>query len=121
MTPHALAEVRHQQATAELAAAESELIDCMKATEPDFTGSVDAMRDRRWEARIEGPKPYWELAMAHSSFRRAERSEAKARSAAHMARLTAVPAAPAAPSVPRRRKATRKTTFAAHLEEARAA
>jgi hypothetical protein len=119
-TPLALAEARHQQALAILAEAEAELLAAMLAVEPGFNDTVEAMRDRRWEARIEGSRPFWELARAYAAYRRAQRAESKAARAVCLAKWAAVPTAPSAPPAPRRRKAKRKTTFAAYLE-ARAA
>jgi hypothetical protein len=117
----AAAQARHQQAASSLAAAEAELLAAMRAVEPDFTGTVEAMQDRRWEARLEGIRPLWELAQAYGAFRRAQRAEAKARSAVCRAKLAAMPAATPAPPAPRRRKAKPRKSYAAHLEEARAA
>jgi hypothetical protein len=123
MTTHlALAQARLEQATADLRAAEAELLAAMKAVEPRFAGTVDAMQDRRWESRLEGLRPCWELAVAYGAYRRAVRLEVKARSSAHRAERGLVPAATPAPPAPRRRKRQpKKTTFAAYLAEARAA
>ena len=75
----AAAEVRHQQAVSALEAAEIELLDAMRAIDPAFAGTVDAMQDRRFEALLEGRRPCWELSQAFSTFKRAQRAESKAR------------------------------------------
>jgi hypothetical protein len=122
ITHLAAAQARHAQALSALADAESEVLAAMRAIEPSFAGNVTNMLDRRWEARLEGKRPLWELSRAYSAFRRAHRAEAKARSAAYRDTLVAVPAAPPAPPAPRRKKATRrKMTIASYLAEARAA
>jgi hypothetical protein len=117
-TPLALAQARHQQAVIDLQAAEAELLACMQSIEPTFRGTVAAMWDRRWESRLEGVKLFWELAQAHSAWRRATRREAKAKSAAYRASFT--PAPPVTPVKRARKKLPRKMTFAAYIE-ARAA
>jgi hypothetical protein len=121
MTPLVLAQARHQQAIATLAAAETELLACMRAIEPAFTGTVSAMQDRRWESKLEGPRPYWELATAYGAYRRAQRAEAKARSAAHRARLAPAPSPAPAPVKKPRKKPARKITIAAYLDQQREA
>jgi hypothetical protein len=93
MTTHADAlRVKAEQATSAREAAEAELRACMLVIEPSFKGTVEAMQDRRWESRLEGVRPLWELAQAYSAFRKAQRAEAKANSAAYAARWAPVPA-----------------------------
>jgi hypothetical protein len=123
MTTHlAAAEARHQQAVAALADAEAELLAAMRVIYPAHATSVEAMADRRFEALLEGRQPFWELAQAFGTYRRAQRAEAKARSAAYRAKFAAVPAAPPASPPARRKKAVpRKMTIGAYFAEARAA
>jgi len=127
-TPAHLARARADQAAADLTAAAAELLAAMLAVEPNFTGTVEAMQDRRWEARLEGQRPLWELGQAYSAWRRAQRLEAKARSAAYRAALPLPPIVPSKPAkTPRpKAKAAGKTTLTAYVrerwgEEARAA
>jgi hypothetical protein len=105
-----------------LAAAETELLAAMRAVEPGFTGTVEAMWDRRWESLLEGVRPMWELSQAYSAWRRAWRQETKARSAAYRAALA--PAQPPPPVIikPKRKPKARKKlpaklTVAQYLEE----
>ena len=124
-TPLDLARARHQQAVADLAEAEAELLTCMLVVEPAFTGTVQAMHDRRWEGRLEGPRPLWELGQAYSAFRRAQRLEARARSAAYRAQLDEAQRtilAPAKAKRPRRHKVGLDTAeVTAGLREIRSA
>jgi hypothetical protein len=113
MTTHlGAARARHQQALADLQAAEVELLAAMKAIEPTFVGTVANMRDRRWESRLEGTKPFWELAQAHSAWKRAQRQEARARSAAHRASF-----APPPPVTPAKRTRKSKVVFGDYMRE----
>jgi|RhiMetdeSRZDD1v2_1073273.scaffolds.fasta_scaffold835056_2 hypothetical protein len=111
-TPLALARARHQQALADLQATEAELLAAMKAVESGFAGTVEAMADRRWESKLEGPRPYWELAAAFSAYKRARRVEAKTRSATYRASL-----APPPPVTPAKRTRKSKVTFAGYMLE----
>jgi hypothetical protein len=112
------AQARHQQAIATLAAAEAELLAAMRAIEPAFTGMVEAMRDRRWESRLEGPRPLWELSQAYGAYRRAQRQEAKARLAALRAQAPPAPAQTPAPK-PARRVRNTKSKKVAFVDHAR--
>jgi hypothetical protein len=106
------AQARHAQALADLQAAEIELLAAMLAIEPSFTGTVAAMADRRWESKLEGVKPFWELAQAHSAHKRAVRQEARARSAAHKASF-----APPPPVTPAKRTRKSKVVFGDYMRE----
>ena len=108
MTTHlAAAQARHTQAVADLVDTEAELLACMQAIESAFTGTAAAMQDRRWEARLEGPRPMWELSQAWGAYKRAQRQEAKARSAAYRAAF-----APPPPVAPVKRTRKSKVVFA---------
>jgi hypothetical protein len=109
----------------DLTAAEAELLAAMKVIYPAHATSVEAMDDRRFEALLEGPRPYWELSQAYSAFRRAQRLESKARSAALRAQLAPVPAQAPTTKPARRPRKPKKAPFVDHareiLAEARAA
>jgi hypothetical protein len=89
MTTHlAAAQARAAQATADREVAEAELLEVMASIAPiPAIGIVDGILPRRFEALLEGKRPYWELSQAYSAFRRCQRLEAKARSVACRARL----------------------------------
>jgi hypothetical protein len=84
MTTHLAAlQAKADQATATREAAEMELLACMRAIEPTFDGTVAGMQDRHWESKLEGLRPFWELARAHSALspsrdRRAQGSVSRA-------------------------------------------
>jgi hypothetical protein len=111
-TPLALAQARHQQAVAVLVDAEAELLAAMKVVQPTFTGTVQAMWDRRWESKLEGVRPCWELARAYGCWRRAHRAEAKARSAAHRASF-----APPPPVTPAKRTRKSRVVFTDYVRQ----
>jgi hypothetical protein len=105
MTTHVvIAQARADQVTAHREAAEAELLAAMRTVEPAFAGTVACMTDRRWESRLEGLRPCWELRRAHSAWRRAVRAEAKAHSAASRAQhdVKAASGFATAPSLSRR-------------------
>jgi hypothetical protein len=120
-TPQAIAKARHAQAAADLEAAEAELLTAMRTVEPTFTGTVEAMWDRRWERLLEGVRPMWELSQAYSAWRRAWRQETKARSAAYRAALAPAQPLPQVIKPKRKPKARKKLpaklTVAQYLEE----
>jgi hypothetical protein len=106
---------RAAQATADREAAEAELLEVMASIAPvPAIGIVDGILPRRFEALLEGARPYWELSQAYSAFRRCQRLERRARSAAHRARfIEEAPPAPKPKRAPRRRPRTFAEALAA--------